>query len=46
MKRVLLLLLILLHMSSASQAEDKVVVAYVTSWTQTIPDPAVATHLN
>ena len=27
-------------------AADKVVVAYVTSWTATVPDPAVMTHLN
>ena len=25
---------------------DRVVVAYVTSWTETIPDPTVMTHLN
>ena len=27
-------------------AQQRVVVAYVTSWTQTIPDPTVMTHIN
>ena len=31
---------------SAVRAADRVVVAYVTSWTQDVPDPAVMTHLN
>ena len=58
MKRALLLISLLLQMVSATQAlaiveesletvtNDKVVVAYVTSWTRTIPDPSVMTHLN
>ena len=28
------------------KAANKVVVAYVTSWTETIPDPTVMTHIN
>ena len=29
-----------------SIAAEKVIVAYVTSWSQTIPDPTVMTHIN
>lgn len=45
MKRILtsvLLLLVLLN----TKAAEKVVVAYVTSWTETVPDPTVMTHIN
>ncbi len=28
------------------QVNDKVIIAYVTSWSQTIPDPAHITHIN
>lgn len=30
----------------AAAPEEKVVVAYVTSWTDVMPDPAVVTHIN
>lgn len=29
-----------------SYASDKIVVAYVTSWSKTIPDPTIMTHIN
>ena len=32
--------------ASATEKTDKVVIAYVTSWTHTIPDPTVMTHIN
>ena len=45
MKKVILTLALLLCLIQAQTAE-RVVVAYVTSWTQTIPDPTVMTHIN
>lgn len=46
-EKLLLLFALLLSLASAqAQADQKVVVAYVTSWTHTIPDPTVMTHLN
>lgn len=46
MRRIIGLALILLFCFLQAEAIPKVVVAYVTSWTQTIPDPTVMTHLN
>lgn len=40
------LIMTLLCCSYQVNAADKVVVAYVTSWTETIPDPTVMTHIN
>lgn len=45
MKKAILTLALLLCLIQAQTAE-RVVVAYVTSWTQTIPDPTVMTHIN
>lgn len=45
MKKVILTLALLLCLIQAQTAE-RVVVAYVTSWTQAIPDPTVMTHIN
>ena len=45
MKKAILTLALLLCLIQA-QAAERVVVAYVTSWTQTIPDPTVMTHIN
>ena len=45
MKKAILTLALLLCLIQAQTAE-RVVVAYVTSWTQTIPDPTVVTHIN
>ena len=42
----LFLLLALLCLFVSVNGQDKVVVAYVTSWSQTIPDPIVMTHIN
>lgn len=42
----LFLLLTLLCLFVSVSGQKKVVVAYVTSWTQTIPDPTVMTHIN
>ena len=42
----LFLLLALLCLFVSVNGQKKVVVAYVTSWTQTIPDPMVMTHIN
>jgi len=46
--RALLMIVALLTAAghSARAEAEKVVVAYVTSWTQTVPDPAVMTHIN
>ena len=44
--RKLLLLLLFLNYWTQIEAAGKIVVAYVTSWTQTIPDPMVMTHIN
>ena len=30
----------------ASASNDKVVIAYVTSWSKTLPDPSLVTHIN
>lgn len=46
MRRLLGIALILLSGLVQVNAANKVVVAYVTSWTQTIPDPTVMTHIN
>lgn len=43
-KAILTLALLLCHIQA--QTAERVVVAYVTSWTQTIPDPTVMTHIN
>ncbi|WP_033148455.1 glycosyl hydrolase family 18 protein [Prevotella sp. P6B1] len=40
------LVLMLLYSIGQVKAAEKVVVAYVTSWTETIPDPTVMTHIN
>lgn len=40
---LLLLLLITLH---AANAQDKLIVAYVTSWTSVVPDPDYVTNIN
>ena len=45
MKKAILTLALLLCLIQAQTAE-RVVVAYVTSWTQAIPDPTVMTHIN
>lgn len=45
MKKAILTLALLLCLIQAQTAE-RVVVAYVTSWTQTIPDPTIMTHIN
>lgn len=45
MKKAILTLALLLCLIQA-QTTERVVVAYVTSWTQTIPDPTVMTHIN
>lgn len=45
MKKTILTLALLLCLIQAQTAE-RVVVAYVTSWTQAIPDPTVMTHIN
>lgn len=45
MKKLLFLLLCLNYWIT-TEAAGKIVVAYVTSWTQTIPDPMVMTHIN
>lgn len=45
MKKVILTLALLLCLIQAQTAE-RVVVAYVTSWTQAIPDPTIMTHIN
>ena len=45
MKKAILTLVLLLCLIQAQTAE-RVVVAYVTSWTQAIPDPTVMTHIN
>ena len=39
-------LIVLLCSLTPVNAAEKVVVAYVTSWTETIPDPTVMTHIN
>ena len=39
-------LIVLLCSLAPVNAAEKVVVAYVTSWTETIPDPMVMTHIN
>ena len=46
MRRLLGIALILLLGLAQVKAASKVVVAYVTSWTETIPDPTVMTHIN
>ena len=45
MKKAILTLALLLCLIQAQTAE-RVVVAYVTSWTQAIPDPTIMTHIN
>ena len=42
----LLLLMMSIIMGDVANGQQRVVVAYVTSWTQTIPDPTVMTHIN
>ncbi|RZK77746.1 MAG: glycoside hydrolase family 18 protein [Pedobacter sp.] len=42
----LLLTIILLSLFSVANAQKKVIVAYITSWTRVIPDPNYVTHLN
>lgn len=42
----LILLSICIVASVIASAQERVVVAYVTSWTQTMPDPTVMTHIN
>ncbi len=46
MRKTLLIILTLLISVAQAKVTDKVVIAYVTSWTQTIPDPTVMTHIN
>lgn len=46
MRKLLYLILIFLGGWCQVEAAQKIVVAYVTSWTQTIPDPMVMTHIN
>ena len=46
MKKNLLILTLLLSVAGAWAQKERVVVAYVTSWTRTIPDPDVMTHIN
>ncbi len=48
MKRLLALLIVLLPclVSSCDKEADKVIVAYVTSWTEVMPDPFLMTHIN
>ena len=48
MKHLLALILTLCcwHSVMAGKKAEPVVVAYVTSWTQVVPDPTVMTHLN
>ena len=48
MKRfvVLFVLMCCWHSVMVCKKSEPVVVAYVTSWTQVVPDPTVMTHLN
>lgn len=46
MRKTILIILTLLLSHAQAKATEKVVIAYVTSWTQTIPDPTVMTHIN
>ena len=46
MRKTILIILTLLLSLAQAKATEKVVIAYVTSWTQTIPDPTVMTHIN
>ena len=48
MKRLLALIIVLgcWFSTFAGKKAEPVVVAYVTSWTQVVPDPTVMTHLN
>ena len=46
MRKTILIILTLLLSLAQTKAAEKVVIAYVTSWTQTIPDPTVMTHIN
>ena len=47
MRKILFLFAFLAFWTVRFQAaENRVVVAYVTSWTQVIPDPTVMTHIN
>ena len=46
MKKVTWIVCLLFCSIAQVWAAEKVVVAYVTSWTQTIPDPTVMTHIN
>src|SRR4051812_23723206 len=41
-----LLLLILLTTICTAQGKKPIIVAYVTSWTQVMPDPNYVTHIN
>ena len=45
-RKICMTLLLLMILMGVVNAADRVVAAYVTSWSQTIPDPTVMTHLN
>ena len=34
------------HSTQTSTSKDKVVIAYVTSWSEVMPDPSLVTHIN